>query len=238
MKRSSLICLAFVAAILPPAARAQSVSVVVNGQPMSFASPPIVRAGRVFVPLRGVFEHLGASVVYDNGQINATANGRSISVAIGSTQATVDGQTQAIDVAPFIIGATTYVPLRFISQAFGAAVNWNDSTSTVTIESAPRPPPEPAPAPRAVHFVSVWPTGTVYNDSPTLRFGFDRPVAVETCRISIDGRNVTPGLHQTGPTTFAVAVPWPLESGPHRVRIAGSTERGESFELFWSFVRE
>ncbi len=68
-----------------------------------------------------------------NGQINATGRGRTISLTIGSTQATVDGQPQTMDVAPFIVIATTFVPLRFISQALGASVNWNDSTSTVTI---------------------------------------------------------------------------------------------------------
>ncbi|MBV9055943.1 MAG: copper amine oxidase N-terminal domain-containing protein, partial [Candidatus Eremiobacteraeota bacterium] len=128
MKRSSLILACAAAAALPalpPGVRAQSVNVIVNGEPMSFAVAPIVRAGRVFVPLRGIFERLGASVVYSNGQINATATGRSISLSIGSTQATVDGQPQTIDVAPFIVGATTFVPLRFISQALGASVNWN-----------------------------------------------------------------------------------------------------------------
>jgi hypothetical protein len=100
---------------------------------MNFTQPPIERSGRVFVPLRGVFEQLGASVVYSNGQINATGNGRTISLTIGSTQATVAGQPTLMDVAPFIVGATTYVPLRFISQALGASVNWDNSTSTVTI---------------------------------------------------------------------------------------------------------
>jgi hypothetical protein len=236
MKRSSLIIFALAVATLPIAVHAQNVSVVVNGQPVTFAQPPIVRAGRVFVPLRGVFERLGASVVYSNGQINATAHGRSISLTIGSTQATVDGQQQTIDVAPFIIGATTFVPLRFISQALGAAVNWNDSTSTVTIASAGQPPP-PVPGPRPIRFVSVWPTGTIYNASPVIRFGFDRPIAVEAARVWVDGRNVTPGLHQTGPTTFTINLPWPLPYGPHRVRVTGTTERGASFELFWSFVR-
>ena len=71
---------------------------------MSFDQPPIVRAGRVFVPLRGVFERLGASVVYANGQINATGRGRTVSLRIGSTQATVDGQPTTLDVAPFVVG--------------------------------------------------------------------------------------------------------------------------------------
>ena len=63
------------ARVLPVSAPAQSaVSVFVNGQRMSFDQPPIVQSGRVFVPLRGVFEQLGASVVYNNGQINAPQN--------------------------------------------------------------------------------------------------------------------------------------------------------------------
>ncbi|HEV7179145.1 MAG TPA: copper amine oxidase N-terminal domain-containing protein, partial [Candidatus Baltobacteraceae bacterium] len=87
------------AALAP--AFAASVSVIVNGQQVSFDQPPIERTGRVFVPLRGVFERLGASVVYGNGVINATGNGRNISLRIGSTQATVNGQSQNLDVAPF-----------------------------------------------------------------------------------------------------------------------------------------
>src|SRR5262249_1232298 len=86
-------------------ASAASVTVIVNGQTVSFDQPPIERAGRVFVPLRGVFERLGASVVYSNGIINATGNGSNISLHIGSTQATVNGQTQTLDVAPFLVGA-------------------------------------------------------------------------------------------------------------------------------------
>ena len=235
MKASVIFLTAALAAPFSLAADAQSVTVVVNGQPMNFAQPPIVRAGRVFVPLRGVFERLGASVVYANGQINATASGRSISLTIGSTAATVDGQSAAIDVAPFIVGATTFVPLRFISQALGAAVNWDDSTSTVTIQAAP--PPQPPPAPRPVHFVSVGPTGTIYTDSPAIHFEFDRPIELAEVRVWIDGRNVTRGLRQSGPSSFAVVLPWPLESGPHRVRVSGTTARGAPFDLDWTFVR-
>src|ERR1700737_4807276 len=98
---------------LPAAAQAATVTIQVNGSTLSFDQPPIERSGRVFVPLRGVFERLGASVVYDNGQINATGNGRNIALKIGSTSATVNGETQTLDVAPFLIGARTLVPLRF-----------------------------------------------------------------------------------------------------------------------------
>jgi len=118
---------------ISPAA-AQSVAIVVNGAGVTFDQPPVERAGRVFVPLRSVFERLGASVVYANGDINAQGNGRSVHLHIGSTQAVVNGQTLTMDVAPFLIGARTLVPLRFVAQSLGAAVNWNQSNNTVYIQ--------------------------------------------------------------------------------------------------------
>jgi hypothetical protein len=84
------------------AATAQDVNVTLNGNAISLSPPPVTRAGRVFVPLRGVFEKLGASVVYANGDINAQGNGHQISLHIGSNNATVDGNAQQLDVAPFI----------------------------------------------------------------------------------------------------------------------------------------
>ena len=115
-------------------AGAQNVAIVVNGAPVTFDQPPVERAGRVFVPLRGVFERLGATVVYANGDINAQGNGRSVHLHIGSNQAVVNGQTLTMDVAPFLIGARTLVPLRFVAQSLGAAVNWNPSNNTVYIQ--------------------------------------------------------------------------------------------------------
>jgi hypothetical protein len=237
---------------VPGIAVAQSVNVVVNGQPVSFPQPPIVRAGRVFVPLRGVFERLGASVVYSNGQINATGRGRNISLTINSTNAVVDGQPQTMDVAPFLVADTTYVPLRFISQALGAAVNWDNSTSTVTINAGsvavppparqpvPVPPPPrrpvPVPPPARVNLVSVSPTGTVFNARPTLRFQFDRRVRPATLRVRIDGTSITSSVTQSG-NSFFVPVPFPLARGQHRVRVTGTTVDGLPFDLSWSFVR-
>ena len=115
-----------------------------------------------------------------------------ISLTIGSTQATVDGQPQTMDVAPFIVTDTTFVPLRFISQALGASVNWNDSTSTVTIAGRSGGSGGGGQAPYRVQLVSVSPTGTVYGMMPAIHFGFDHRVRFETLRVRIDGRNVTP----------------------------------------------
>src|SRR6202171_4210471 len=119
-----------------PTFAAGPVTVQLNGNTLNLNPAPTERAGRVFVPLRGVFENLGASVVYANGVINATGRGHSVSLHIGSQQATVDGQQQTVDVAPFIIGASTYVPLRFVSQALGADVNYDATNNVVAISAS------------------------------------------------------------------------------------------------------
>jgi hypothetical protein len=138
--RSALPGSAFLAALLLLTAPAGAqVTVEVNGSAVDFASAPIVQDGRVFVPLRGVFERLGASVDYSNGTINASGNGRTITLQIGSTQATINNQSEIIDVAPFIIGSSTYVPLRFVSQALGANVDYDNSNRVVSIRLSGAP---------------------------------------------------------------------------------------------------
>lgn len=218
--------------LLPQPARAQNVTVIIDGQTMSFDQPPIIQAGRVFVPLRGVFERLGASVVYANGQINATGRGRTVSLHIGSTQATVDGQPTTIDVAPFIQGQRTLVPLRFIAQSLGASVNWNDGTSTVTINGGrggERPP-------GAVNLSYRWPAGTIYNHYPQIRFQTDRPVRIGNFQILLDGRDVTSGVANNG-QWFYVAAPFSLPMGNHHVRVRGRTAGGVPFDLNWTFYQ-
>ena len=133
---SAALLFALVAASIPAVATAQTVTVKVGGHPMYLNPGPIERAGRVFVPLRGIFERLGSTVVYQAGTINATKGSTTVSLRIGSTQAVVDGQPQILDVAPFIVGATTYVPLRFVAQSFGATVGYDATTRDGAIRPA------------------------------------------------------------------------------------------------------
>jgi copper amine oxidase-like protein len=236
--RRTVIAAAAAAALTLPAATGfaqSSVTVIVNGQTMNFDQPPIVRSGRVFVPLRGVFEQLGASVVYSNPQINATGNGRTVSLTIGSTQATINGQSQTLDVAPFIVGSRTLVPLRFIAQALGAAVDWNDQTSTVTITGGGnRAPQPPAPERRPISLTYQWPTGTIYNHTPQIRFNLNRRIAEGSYRVVLDGNDVTAGVRWNGQYYF-VNAPFSLQMGNHRVRITGQTAGGANFEVGWTF---
>ncbi|MCL2224432.1 MAG: stalk domain-containing protein [Defluviitaleaceae bacterium] len=56
-----------------------------------------------------------------------------ISLTVGSTAFTVNGVTQEGDAAPFIADGRTMVPLRVVSEALGAEVDWDGATQTATI---------------------------------------------------------------------------------------------------------
>jgi hypothetical protein len=228
------------------------VSVTLNGAPLNLNPGPQERAGRVFVPLRGVFERLGASVVYQNGTINAQGNGRSVSLHIGSTDATVDGQPQTLDVAPFIIGASTYVPLRFVSQALGASVNYDAANKIVALaenapapppamqQQAPPPPPPPQQAPppqRSSLEFSLHPGRDESVDSrrPTIEADFAHAYAnPNSIRMELDGVNVTDQTSRS-PRGVVFSPPSDLQSGRHDVRVAGTDMNGLPFEARWSF---
>jgi phospholipase C len=133
---SGAIALVLIVVSLVPATRAsaQAPAVYVNGQQLQFDQPPVERAGRVFVPLRGIFETLNATVVYTNGSIDATsANGAMVHLAIGSHNTMVNGKPVTLYYAPFVVGGRTLVPLRFIAESLGAVVDYNPTKQVVTI---------------------------------------------------------------------------------------------------------
>jgi len=243
MKKAAIVG-ALLASIAVPVL-AQQVSVTVNGQPLALSPGPIERTGRVFVPLRGIFERLGATVVYSSGTINATRGGTTISLHIGSTQATLNGQPQTLDVAPFIVGATTYVPLRFIAQSLGANVGYDNATRVVAIEMAHfapgppvAPPPRPMPPPPAAEVrlrnQRPAPDSEITDRFAVIAAEFSRAVSADSVRVWLDGANRTmqSGVSSTG---FSFKPPAPLDFGSHTVRVAGRGRDGAGFDRSWSF---
>jgi hypothetical protein len=125
-------------AMLATGAKAQTIQVQVNGNPVSFESTgPIERNDTVLVPLRGVFEALGASVDYDSSSqtVHAYRGGQEVALTIGSSQATVGGQTVALSQPATIVGGSTMVPLRFVAESLGAHVDWEADNNTVAIRT-------------------------------------------------------------------------------------------------------
>lgn len=113
----------------------QPISVVVNGRPVVMDVPPIIRGGRTLVPLRAIFEALGASVKWndDTRTITGKRAETTITLQIDKPSATVNTTRVTLDVPPTIIGGRTLVPTRFIAESLGARVSWNEQTRTVTV---------------------------------------------------------------------------------------------------------
>lgn len=131
---------ALAALLLTAAAHAAPpIRVNVNGTPVAFTgTPPTEVKGSVLVPLRGVFQALGASVNYNpvTRVITAEKGSANVTLPLGSTTATVNGQTQTLSQPAQSVGGTTLVPLRFIAQALGASVQWVAAANTVEIKTA------------------------------------------------------------------------------------------------------
>ncbi len=138
MKRAGFSALTAVLAVSGAAAMADNIAVRVNGEPVHFqGTQPRYMNGRVMVPLRGVLEQMGATVDWNaNTQTVIAARGNTeIDLPIGSRFATVNGERMPLDVPAMTIAGSTMVPLRFVSEALGAQVAWNDATQTVAIRS-------------------------------------------------------------------------------------------------------
>jgi hypothetical protein len=127
----------------PHAAWAQAeapITVLLNGAPIDFGgAAPIQIDGRVLVPLRGVFEALGATVDYDAAtqKVFAVRGETQMQLTLGSVDADVNGQPRKLDVPAQARLGRTLVPLRFVSEALGANVSWNDAARAVTIVATP-----------------------------------------------------------------------------------------------------
>jgi hypothetical protein len=56
-----------------------------------------------------------------------------IMLAIGETDYTVGGVSRTMDTAPEIVNGRTMVPLRFVAEALGAKVDWNNNSRTAIV---------------------------------------------------------------------------------------------------------
>lgn len=112
-----------------------STTMTVNGSSRTIPAPPVIREGRTLVPVRVVSEAMSASVYWleKTKQIRIVEGGNEIILTIGSKEMKIGGVTKTMDVEPMIIGGSTYVPLRFISENLGAEIAWNNDTREITI---------------------------------------------------------------------------------------------------------
>lgn len=112
-----------------------TISVICNGNLIDFDQPPIMENDRVLVPMRAIFEALGADVAWDGETqtITAVREDDCIVLQIGSDKMFVNDREIQLDVPAKLVNGRTLVPIRAISEALGANVEWDEGLQQVVI---------------------------------------------------------------------------------------------------------
>ncbi len=126
---------------------AASDEIVINGEKATIAEGMgsiVNHSDRIFVPVRFLLEYFGFEVTWEDQTqtvLGRHENGESFMMQIGNkTLFYFDSNNNRknldpMDVAPFLNNqeGRTYVPLRFIAQAMGYAVDWDEATNTAIL---------------------------------------------------------------------------------------------------------
>lgn len=112
-------------------------TVFYDGEKIKFDQIPVIENGRTLVPLRAIFEKLGADVNWDEETQTVTAakDGTMVSLTIDNTEASKNGETITLDTPAKVIGGRTLVPVRFIADCFGVGVDWDGVMQKVILTS-------------------------------------------------------------------------------------------------------
>jgi len=130
----------------------------------------LVRGGTILIPLRSMFEQMGATVSYDPASKTAVVSkpGNEVRVTLGKPEVTINGETRPLDVPPMMYQGNVLVPVRVISEGMGAYVQWVPDKRVVVVRYAPAtpapPPSTPAPAETTAPTPTPAPAATPYLD--------------------------------------------------------------------------
>lgn len=122
-------------------AEEKAIGVVVDGLPLAFpdVTPQIV-ADRLLVPFRIFLESLGAEVQWDGSTqtVQAIDGQVRLRLRIGDQTAYINDQPVSLAVPPQLLHDRTMVPLRFVAEALGYRVKWDENTYTAFVSSPAR----------------------------------------------------------------------------------------------------
>jgi len=112
-----------------------NISVEIDGDRVYFDQPPILYNDRTMVPLRKIFEELGATVSWNGNTQTATGKkgDRTVKVTIGQNKMYVNNTQYTLDTAPIVVGGRTLVPARAVAEGLGCDVEWDGRYNLVSI---------------------------------------------------------------------------------------------------------
>jgi len=137
MKKSLVVLLIFVFmfTLAASVSAAEEIKVIIDGKPQAFDVAPQNLGGRILVPLRAIFEEMGATIQWDDATqtVTATKDDTVVVLTIGDTSPTVNGQVVSLDQSGILVDGRTLAPLRFVAEAFDGMVDWDVANNTARI---------------------------------------------------------------------------------------------------------
>lgn len=114
-----------------------AIGINVDGKPLTMDVPPQIISGRTLVPVRAIFESLGADVAWDSdtNTVTATTTDKTIKLVLNCDVATINDKTVTLDVPAQSINGRTMVPARFVAEALGCTVDWDSANQIVKIST-------------------------------------------------------------------------------------------------------
>ncbi len=122
-----------------PAVR--EVSVYINGIKQSYNQNAYVKNGTTLVPMRGIFESLGAGVQWESAtqKVTGKKGNTTITLNVGNKKVYVSEKAStksiSLDQPSEVRNGSTMVPLRVISESLGASVQWDSANNAVKINN-------------------------------------------------------------------------------------------------------
>lgn len=129
-------------------AKDSEITVELDGEKIEFDVNPEVVNGRTMVPLRKIFEKIGALVKWndDTQTVSARKNSKTITLTVDSDELNIDKgktdddgnpvvETVLLDTPPYVVSGRTLVPARAIAESFGFNVEWDEKNNKVIISS-------------------------------------------------------------------------------------------------------
>jgi serine protease Do len=142
---SVLICLILIFASMPATFAETPIKILIDGKLQTYDQSPIQESGSVMVPMRGIFESLGATLEWDTKTqtVSAYKGNTIIVITIGNNSAYINGSPVKLAIKAQSINGRTLVPLRFVSEALGGEVIWDGTNRTVLISTKKMPAVNP-----------------------------------------------------------------------------------------------
>jgi len=113
----------------------KNITVEISDKKINFDQDPIIYNDRTMVPMRKIFEELGASVSWDSTTktVSGRKGDRTVKVTVGQKVMSVNNKKITLDTSPMILSDRTLVPVRAVAEGLGCDVDWDGRNYIVSV---------------------------------------------------------------------------------------------------------